>query len=38
MSLDEFNDVLDKYANKDLFIKEDNKWVPKFIPGTNFNI
>jgi N-acetyl sugar amidotransferase len=38
MTLDEFNDVLDKYANKDLFTKENNKWMPKFKPGTNFSL
>jgi N-acetyl sugar amidotransferase len=38
MTLDEFNVVLDKYANKDLFIKKNGRWVPKFTPGTNFSI
>lgn len=26
----EFDAVLDKYANKDLFVKEDGRWVPNF--------
>ena len=30
ISLSEFNDVIDKYANKELFEKIDNKWSPKF--------
>jgi N-acetyl sugar amidotransferase len=38
MSKNEFNDVLDKYANKDLFKKIDGIWQPKFIPGEDFYI
>ena len=30
MSKDEFNEVIDKWANKDLFEKIDNKWIPSF--------
>lgn len=30
MSLSEFNKVLDKWANKDLFKKVKNKWIPTF--------
>lgn len=30
MSLDEFNAVLDKWANKDLFEKLNGRWLPKF--------
>ncbi len=30
MSKDEFNQVIDKWANKDLFEKIDNKWIPSF--------
>ena len=27
---DEFESILDRYANKDLFHKMENKWIPKF--------
>ena len=30
MNRDEFNQVLDKWANKDLFEKVNSKWQPKF--------
>ena len=30
MSLEDFNKILDKWANKDLFEKNDNIWKPKF--------
>jgi N-acetyl sugar amidotransferase len=30
MSLDEFNEVLDKWANKELFEKKDGLWKPTF--------
>jgi N-acetyl sugar amidotransferase len=30
MSLDEFDSVLDRYANKELFEKTDGRWKPKF--------
>lgn len=30
MTKDEFDEVLDKYANKDLFKKVDGKWIPIF--------
>ncbi len=30
MTLVEFNTVLDKWANKDLFEKKDKMWIPKF--------
>ena len=30
MTKSSFNKVLDKFANKDLFIKKNNFWVPKF--------
>ena len=30
MTLKEFNSVLDYWANKDLFKKVKNRWVPKF--------
>jgi hypothetical protein len=30
MTLDEFNKVLDKWANKDLFEKQNGHWVPTF--------
>jgi len=38
MKLEEFNHVLDKYANIDLFEKVDNAWKPKFIVGVDFFI
>ena len=38
MSKIEFDAVLDKYANKDLFNKIDGIWQPKFIPGEDFFI
>ena len=30
INLDEFNSIIDKWANKDLFEKSNNKWIPKF--------
>ena len=30
MSKEEFDSVLDKWANKDLFEKIDGRWMPKF--------
>ena len=38
MTKKEFDEVLDKYANKELFEKIDGKWQPKFIPGEDFDI
>ncbi|EGR5587390.1 N-acetyl sugar amidotransferase [Vibrio cholerae] len=38
MTKDEFDAVLDKYANKDLFEKIDGFWQPKFIVGEEFEI
>lgn len=38
MTKEEFDTVLDKYANKDLFEKIDGIWEPKFIPGEDFII
>ena len=38
MTKDEFDAVLDKYANTDLFEKIDGIWQPKFIPGEDFDI
>jgi len=38
MTKKEFDEVLDKYANKDLFEKIDGIWQPKFIPGENFHL
>lgn len=38
MTKKEFDEVLDKYANKDLFEKIDGIWQPKFIPGEDFFI
>lgn len=30
MTKDEFDAILDKWANKDLFVKKDGKWIPIF--------
>ena len=38
MTKKEFDDVLDKYANADLFEKIDGIWQPKFVPGEDFHI
>ncbi|MFD0749648.1 N-acetyl sugar amidotransferase [Mucilaginibacter calamicampi] len=38
MSRGEFDGILDKYANKDLFEKVDGVWQPKFVPGEDFYI
>jgi N-acetyl sugar amidotransferase len=38
MTKQEFDEVLDKYANKDLFEKVDGLWTPKFVPGEEFEI
>lgn len=38
MTKEEFDEVLDKYANKDLFEKIDGIWQPKFTPGDDFEI
>ena len=38
MTKEEFDAVLDKYANKDLFEKIDARWEPKFTVGEDFTI
>jgi hypothetical protein len=38
MTIDEFDLVLDKWVNKDLFVKEDGIWNPKFEVGQDFGI
>lgn len=38
MTKAEFDEVLDKYANKDLFEKIDGRWQPKFTTGVDFEI
>jgi N-acetyl sugar amidotransferase len=38
MTKSEFDAVLDKYANKDLFKKIDGIWQPKYTPGEDFEI
>ncbi len=38
MNKKEFDDVLDKYANKSLFEKINGTWSPKFKPGEDFNL
>ncbi|MCS7214649.1 MAG: N-acetyl sugar amidotransferase [Thermodesulfovibrio sp.] len=38
MTKEEFDAVLDKWANKDLFEKIDGRWQPKFEVGVDFEI
>ena len=38
MTKEEFDSVLDRFANKDLFEKVDGIWNPKFVPGEDFSI
>ena len=38
MSKEEFDVVIDKWVNKDLFFKEDGIWNPKFEVGQDFEI
>ena len=38
MNKKEFDSVLDRYANRDLFEKVDGIWQPKFVPGEDFEI
>ncbi|MDC1324506.1 N-acetyl sugar amidotransferase, partial [Flavobacteriaceae bacterium] len=38
MTKEEFDAVLDKYANQDLFEKIEGVWEPKFVPGEDFSI
>jgi len=38
MTREEFDAVLDKYANKALFEKKDGVWQPKFTAGEDFEI
>ena len=38
MTKNEFDTVLDKYANKALFEKVEGIWQPKFTPGEDFLI
>ena len=38
MTKEEFNAVLDRYVNKNLFEKIDGIWSPKFTPGEDFVI
>jgi len=37
MTKDEFDAVLDKYVNKDLFEKRDGVWQPKFDVAQEFS-
>ena len=30
MNANEFNEVIDKWANKDLFEKKQGRWMPRF--------
>ncbi|MDC0489174.1 N-acetyl sugar amidotransferase [Amylibacter sp.] len=36
MTQSEFDTVIDRYANRDLFQKADGRWVPKFFVGKDF--
>ena len=36
MTKEEFDEVLDKYVNRNLFNKVDGVWQPKFVPGEDF--
>jgi N-acetyl sugar amidotransferase len=38
MSREEFDAILDQYANKDLFEKKDGIWQPKFEVGKSFQV
>ena len=38
MTKEEFNNVLDNFANKDIFEKNDGIWTAKFIPGEDFSL
>lgn len=38
MTKEEFDEILDKYANKNLFEKVDGIWEPKFEVGEDFSI
>ena len=38
MTREEFDDVIDKYANKDLFEKFNGIWEPKFVIGEKINL
>ena len=38
MTKEEFNAVIDQYANKSLFEKVGDVWQPKFVVGENFEI
>ena len=38
MTKEEFDNVLDKYANKKLFDKKNGIWQPKFTVGNDFVI
>ena len=38
MTKEEFDHVLDRYANKELFEKTDGIWLPKFTSGEDFEI
>jgi len=36
MTREEFDAVLDRYANREIFEKIDGRWTPKFTPGERF--
>ena len=38
MSKDEFDNTLDKWVNKDLFEKINDRWTPKFTVGESFSL
>lgn len=38
MTKKEFDEIIDKWTNKDLFKKDNDVWVPKFVVGEPFKI
>ena len=38
MTKKKFDATLDRWVNKDLFVKENNRWIPKFVVGEPFSI
>ncbi|WP_107785766.1 N-acetyl sugar amidotransferase [Campylobacter concisus] len=38
LTKEEFDNIIDKWANKDLFFKKDGVWIPKFKVGNDFQI
>ena len=38
MTKKEFDATLDRWVNKKIFVKENNRWIPKFVVGESFSI